>query len=71
MYCVQLLCLAAIADYLHGLSNLNIFGGVSNPMQVIAAELMTDDKFIDFYLEESIARLRNNYQICVQKLEEM
>jgi len=58
-------------DYMNGLSNLNIFGGVSNPMQVIAAELMTDDRFVDSYLEESSARLRHNYQICVQKLEEM
>ncbi|KAL3945853.1 MAG: hypothetical protein SGBAC_000004 [Bacillariaceae sp.] len=58
-------------DYINGLSNLNIFGGVSNPMQVIVAELLTDDKFVDYYLEESSVRLRHNYQICVQKLEEM
>jgi len=58
-------------DYMNGLSNLNIFGGVSNPMQVIVAELMTDDSFVDYYLEESRARIRHSYQICVQKLEEI
>lgn len=57
--------------FLKGLSNLNIFGAVSNPMQVIVSELLTDDSFVDFYLDESRARLHQSYQICVQKLEEM
>lgn len=57
--------------FLKGLANLNIFGAVSNPMQVIVSELLTDDSFVDLYLDESRARLRESYQICVQKLEEM
>jgi 1-aminocyclopropane-1-carboxylate synthase len=57
--------------YLRGLANFNIFSGVSNPIQMIVSELLTDDQFVDFYLDESRVRLRQSYQICVQKLEEM
>eukprot|EP00980_Cylindrotheca_fusiformis_P011950 scaffold2830_cov131-Cylindrotheca_fusiformis.AAC.71 len=57
--------------FLKGMANFNMFGGVSNPIQLIVSELLTDDSFVDFYLDESRARLRQSYQICVQKLEEM
>ena len=57
--------------FLRGLANFNIFSGVSNPMQMLISELLTDDQFVDLYLDESRHRLRQSYQICVQKLEEM
>ena len=56
---------------LNGLANLNVFSGVSNPIQMVVSELLTDDGFIDMYLEESRTRLRYSYYICIQKLEEM
>mmetsp|Transcript_857 Transcript_857/g.1972 ORF Transcript_857/g.1972 Transcript_857/m.1972 type:complete len:537 (+) Transcript_857:170-1780(+) len=56
---------------LNGLANLNVFSGVSNPIQMVVSELLTDDSFIDMYLEESRTRLRYSYSICIQKLEEM
>ena len=57
--------------FLNGLSNLNIFSGVSHCIQMVASELLTDDDFVDLYLDESRARLRQSYIICVEKLEEM
>lgn len=57
--------------FLKGLGNLNIFSGVSNPMQLAVAEMLTDDDFVESFLDESRTRLRNSYMICVQKLEEM
>ena len=57
--------------YLQGLANFNIFSGVSNPIQMVVSELLTDDPFVDLFLDESRHRLRQSYQICVQKLEEM
>jgi 1-aminocyclopropane-1-carboxylate synthase len=57
--------------YIRGLANLNIFSGVSNPIQMVVAELLTDDEFMDSYLDESRERLHQSYIICVEKLEEM
>lgn len=57
--------------FLNGLANLNIFGSVSNPIQMIVSELLTDNTFIDLYLDKSRARLCRSYRICTQKLEEM
>eukprot|EP00537_Pseudo-nitzschia_pungens_P005222 CAMPEP_0172376266 /NCGR_PEP_ID=MMETSP1060-20121228/66050_1 /TAXON_ID=37318 /ORGANISM="Pseudo-nitzschia pungens, Strain cf. cingulata" /LENGTH=534 /DNA_ID=CAMNT_0013103733 /DNA_START=129 /DNA_END=1733 /DNA_ORIENTATION=+ len=57
--------------FLNGLANLNVFSGVSNPMQMVVSELLTDDHFLDMYLEESRTRLRQSYHICIEKLEEM
>ncbi|VEU41152.1 unnamed protein product [Pseudo-nitzschia multistriata] len=56
---------------LEGLANLNVFSGVSNPIQMVVSELLTDDDFLDTYLDESRARLRRSYHICIEKLEEM
>ena len=58
-------------QFLEALGNLNIFSGVSQPIQVIIAELLTDDAFVDSFLEEASRRLRLSYEICVNKLEEM
>mmetsp|Transcript_25582 Transcript_25582/g.39327 ORF Transcript_25582/g.39327 Transcript_25582/m.39327 type:complete len:398 (+) Transcript_25582:323-1516(+) len=56
---------------LESLANLNVFSGVSHPMQMITAELLTDDVFVDIFLEESRERLLKSYNICVRKLDEM
>ena len=53
---------------LQALSNLNIFSCVSHPMQLIMADLLTDDKFIDTFLIESKCRLRKSYLLCTSKL---
>jgi 1-aminocyclopropane-1-carboxylate synthase len=52
-------------------SNIAIFSCVSGPIQYVVSELLTDDAFIDHFLEESRSRLRQSYEICVLKLEEM
>ena len=52
-------------------SNISIFSCVSGPIQYVVSELLTDDAFIDRFLEESRDRLRRSYEICVLKLEEM
>ncbi|KAG7363283.1 pyridoxal phosphate-dependent transferase [Nitzschia inconspicua] len=57
--------------FLVGLSNLNVFSGVSHPIQMVVSELLTDDDFVDLYLDESRARLKQSYLICIEKLEEM
>lgn len=59
------------ATYLQGLANLNIFSGVGHPLQMVVSELLTDDDFVDMYLDTSRERLRESYLICVEKLEEM
>ena len=56
---------------LEGLATLNIFRGVSGPIQMVVSELLTDDDFVDKYLDESRNRLVYSYQICTCKLEEM
>jgi aspartate/methionine/tyrosine aminotransferase len=57
--------------FIQGLANLNIFSGVGHPMQMVVSELLTDDDFVDMYLDASRERLRESYLICVEKLEEM
>lgn len=57
--------------YIQGLANLNIFSGVSNPIQMVVSELLTDDEFVNLYLDASRERLKESYIICVEKLEEM
>jgi 1-aminocyclopropane-1-carboxylate synthase len=57
--------------FLQGMANLNIFAGVSHPIQMTMSELLTDDDFVDLYLDESRARLNQSYIICIEKIEEM
>lgn len=59
------------ATFMEGLANLHIFSGVSNPIQMVVSELLTDDQFVDSYLDAMRERLRESYLICVEKLEEM
>jgi aspartate/methionine/tyrosine aminotransferase len=57
--------------FLDGLGTLNIFTGVSGPLQYMVSELLTDDAFVDCFLEESRRRLVTSYELCTRKLEEM
>lgn len=56
---------------LQTLANLNIFAGVPNPMQMIIAEVLVDDQFIDSFLETSQYQISSSHNICTKKLEEM
>lgn len=56
---------------LNGFATLSTFTGVSGPMQYLVSELLTDDRFVDTFLDESRDLLVHNYSICTQKLEEM
>lgn len=38
---------------------------------MIAAEMLTDDAFVDSFLDEARVRLEYSYRLCVTKLEEM
>ena len=53
------------------LSNLNTFSGVSHPIQMITAEILMDDEFVDQFLSYSRIQIRKNYDICTRKLDEM
>ena len=44
---------------------------MSQPIQSIVSDLLTDDAFLDAYLEDARARLGWAYKVCVRKLEEM
>uniref|UniRef100_A0A7S4I6X9 Aminotransferase class I/classII large domain-containing protein n=2 Tax=Odontella aurita TaxID=265563 RepID=A0A7S4I6X9_9STRA len=56
---------------LQALSNLNIFSGVSHPMQQMISDVLKDDSFIDQYLAEARSKLLTSLKICTDKLEEM
>ncbi|KAL7545759.1 hypothetical protein ACHAWF_009112 [Thalassiosira exigua] len=56
---------------LSSIANLNIFSGVSHPMQMIVSEMLTDDNFIYSFLENSKHRIRYSYELCIAKLDEM
>lgn len=58
-------------DLLKALANLNIFSGVSHPMQMILTELLYDDDFINDFLEKSREKLRKGYNLVTRKLDEM
>ena len=57
--------------FLEGLATLSIFSCVSGPIQFLISELLTDDVFVDHFLEESRVRLQESYEICTRKLQEM
>ena len=56
---------------INGLSNLNVFSGVSHPMQMVLTDLLTDDKFIDSFLNESRKLLKRSYDTFVENLKAM
>jgi aspartate/methionine/tyrosine aminotransferase len=57
--------------FMEGLATLSIFTGVSGPIQYLVSELLTDDHFVDGFLDESRERICRNYDICISKLKEM
>ena len=56
---------------LSSVANLNIFTGVSHPMQMIVQEMLLDDHFVYSFLEQSRQRIRFSYDLCVARLDEM
>jgi aspartate/methionine/tyrosine aminotransferase len=56
---------------LDGMGSISTFSGVSAPIQYIVAELLTDDAYVDEFLAISRLRLRQSYEVCIRKLEEM
>mmetsp|Transcript_6775 Transcript_6775/g.12073 ORF Transcript_6775/g.12073 Transcript_6775/m.12073 type:complete len:488 (-) Transcript_6775:183-1646(-) len=56
---------------LSAVANLNIFSGVSHPMQMIVSEILTDDHFIYSFLENSRNRIRYSYELVCSRLDEM
>jgi aspartate/methionine/tyrosine aminotransferase len=58
-------------DLLDALPSVNIYTCVPGPIQYLVAELLTDDAFVESFLETSRNRLLYSYSICAQKLDEM
>lgn len=59
------------AQLMDALGNLNVFSGVSHPMQLTTARMLSDDEFVDSFLDQSRAKLRTSYELCTSKLTEM
>lgn len=57
--------------FMEGLATLSIFTCVSGPIQYLVSELLTDDQWSDNFLDASRYRIRQSYQICTNKLQEM
>jgi aspartate/methionine/tyrosine aminotransferase len=53
------------------LANINMFSQVSHPMQAIVAELLSDDEYIDHFLDTSRSLLKGSYEIITRALGEM
>ena len=56
---------------LSSIANLNIFSGVSHPMQMVIQEILTDDHFIYSFLDNARQRIRYSYELCIARLDEM
>lgn len=56
---------------MQALASASTFSCVSGPIQYLVSELLTDDRFVDNFLDESRDRLVYSYTICTRKLEEM
>lgn len=56
---------------MEALASPSMFSCVSGPIQYLVSELLTDDVFVDNFLDESRRRLVYNYSICTRKLDEM
>lgn len=51
--------------------NINMLSLVSHPMQAIIGELLSDDKYIDIFLDKSRVLLRQSLEIVTNTLDEM
>ncbi|KAL7439726.1 hypothetical protein ACHAXM_008176 [Skeletonema potamos] len=56
---------------LKSLANLNIFSGVSNPMQMMIAEIFLDDNWVYDFLHQAREKIRYSYELCTKMLDEM
>jgi aspartate/methionine/tyrosine aminotransferase len=56
---------------LEAMGNLFTFAWVSQPMQLILADLLNDKTFVQDFLTTSRQRLKQSYQICTQVLKEL
>jgi len=56
---------------LRALGNINVFSGVSNPMQMIASKFLKDDDFVDNFLQLSKDKLSASYAIVTRGLDDM
>lgn len=57
--------------FMEALATLNIFSCVSGPLQYLVAEILTDNAFVNRFLDESRVRIVKSYKICIAKLQEM
>jgi aspartate/methionine/tyrosine aminotransferase len=57
--------------FMKGFGNLNGFSGVSQPIQMVVSDLLSDDSFVDSYLDQSRERLLRNYKSCTKSLDDM
>lgn len=48
-----------------------MFSSVSHPMQAIVGELLSDDDFVDAFLDRSRILLRQSYEIVTRALDEV
>jgi len=53
------------------IGNLNSFSCISHPIQAVVAEILSDEEFIDGFLEKSSNLLRSSYSIITEALENM
>lgn len=58
-------------NILEAFGNLNMFSGVSHPIQAVVGKLLSDDEFVDSFLETSRTLLKVNYDIVTKGLEKM
>lgn len=56
---------------LSAFGNINMFSSVSHPMQAIVAELLSNDSFVDHFLDKSRKLLRASYDIVTKALDEI
>lgn len=56
---------------LKSVANLNVFSGVSHPMQMMVAEIFLDDNWVYDFLHHAREKIRYSYDLCTRMLDEM
>ena len=56
---------------LSAFANVNLFSSVSHPMQAVVADILSDDTFVDRFLNISKCLLKASYDIVTQGLNDM
>ena len=49
--------------------NMNIFSSVSHPIQAITANLLSDDAYVDEFLDKSSSLLMQSYNLVTDTLD--